>query len=211
MERTRPGSRTQFRNCEPRPLGCWALQSHCSQVKKRTLRKEKGIFSLELKLALTINLLAVAGVTPQLLPCGAGARPQEVPPPRRPGQLLPLPWLSIPGTLLQSFSCLQAGGRGVTHTWLLQRSQPCQQELKIPASWHRFRAAASPLALSSTNTLPESWISTGSIHKLFLEDQRILTWDQIFPPSSTFLLAFVSVRTILSKFIFLKNGFQVLR
>lgn len=77
MERTRPGSRAQFRNCEPRPLGCWAVQSHCSQVKKRTLRKEKGIFSLELKLALTINLLAVAGVTPQLLPCGAGARPQE--------------------------------------------------------------------------------------------------------------------------------------
>lgn len=110
--------------------------------------------------------------------------------------------------------CRQEGGEWPTRGSSRDRSL-VSRSWKYRWCWHCFRATASPLALSSTNTLPESWVSTrgspGSIHKLFLENQHILTWHQLFPPSLAFLLAFVNVRMILSKFIFLKHGFQVLR
>lgn len=75
---------------------------------------------------------------------GAAPASEVGSPPRRPGQPLPLPWLSAPGHQSNNLPLVQAAGRGATHTWLQQRSQPRQQELKIPASWHSFRGTASP-------------------------------------------------------------------
>lgn len=69
------------RNRELRPWGCQSVQSHCSQVQKRKLRKENGIFSWEPGLVLSISLLAWRGAAPWLLPSSL----QEAAAPRRPG------------------------------------------------------------------------------------------------------------------------------